>query len=58
MRQGAQQAHLRQLLRYLVPGEAPTHFAFQFVREAARLLLAAQCPLSPFAGLGKQFIVS
>jgi len=45
-------------LRYLVPGEAPTHFAFQFVREAARLLLAAQCPLSPFAGLGKQFIVS
>ncbi|GLS13138.1 hypothetical protein GCM10007935_05670 [Hydrogenophaga electricum] len=41
----------------IVPGEAPAHLALQFVREAAGVFLAAQCPLSPVTGLGNQFIV-
>ena len=57
LRQNAQQAHLRQGLGYVVPGEAPADFAFQFVREAARVFLTAQCPLPPVSGLGHQFIV-
>jgi hypothetical protein len=57
LRQRAQQAHLRQGLGCVVPGEAPGHFAFQLVREAACVFLPAQGPLPPFASLGHQFIV-
>lgn len=38
-------------------GETPAHFAFQFVREAARIFLAAQCALSPFTRVGAQIVV-
>jgi len=46
----------RQRLGRVVSGEAPADFAFQFVSEAACIFLAAQCPLSPCAGLGHQFL--
>ena len=57
LQHGAEQVHQRQALGRFVPWEAPAHFAFQLVREAAGVFLAAQCALSPRFGLGAQIVV-
>lgn len=56
--QFCQEAHLRQRLWHIVPrhAKAAARFAFQFVRHAARLPFSAQSALSPFPGLGNQFL--
>ena len=57
LRHGAEQVHRRQVSGRFVSREAPTYFAFQLVREAACVFLAAQCALSPFTRVSEQIVV-
>lgn len=56
-RHSAKPMYWRQCVGRIGAGEAPAHFAFQLVRQAASVFLAAQCALPPFTRVGEQIVV-